>query len=153
MELTYDPETDSLCILLRDAPVDESQEVGTDLVVDCDAGGLPVAVEILRASRVLGEKVPVVEVALGPGRKEGDRTGSDTEPPRGAAYPVIVEEDEYGGYDAVCPSLEGCRSQGETVGEALANIREAVKLCLEEIRAERRQAPAIRKLMIGIVTL
>lgn len=65
MKVRYDPETDSLCILLRDVPVDESDEVGPGLIVDYDASGLPVAVEILDASRVFGETL-TVEVDLAP---------------------------------------------------------------------------------------
>jgi predicted RNase H-like HicB family nuclease len=38
---------------------------------------------------------------------------------------VIIEPDETGGYSVSCPSLPGCHSQGETIDEALANIREA----------------------------
>lgn len=48
-------------------------------------------------------------------------------------FKVFLEPDtEYGGYVAVCPSIQGCYSQGKTVDEALANIREAIELCLEE---------------------
>ena len=36
---------------------------------------------------------------------------------------------------AECPSIPGCVSQGGTKDEALANIREAIELCLE-VRAE-----------------
>ncbi|NOZ83037.1 MAG: type II toxin-antitoxin system HicB family antitoxin [Euryarchaeota archaeon] len=38
---------------------------------------------------------------------------------------VIIEEDkEAGGYVASCPALPGCHSQGETMEEALEDIRE-----------------------------
>jgi predicted RNase H-like HicB family nuclease len=43
--------------------------------------------------------------------------------------PVILQSDEMGGYVVECPLLEGCYSQGETVDDALANIREAIELC------------------------
>lgn len=72
MKVRYDPETDSLCILLRDVPVDESDEVNPGLIVDYDASGAPVAVEILNASRVFGKKPVSVEVELvpaGPSRR------------------------------------------------------------------------------------
>jgi len=49
-------------------------------------------------------------------------------------FKVFLEPDEdYGGYVVVCPSIPGCYSQGKTVPEALANIREAIDLCLEDM--------------------
>jgi predicted RNase H-like HicB family nuclease len=47
-------------------------------------------------------------------------------------YKVIIEPDELGGYVVTCPSLQGCYSQGETIEEALNNIREAILLCIED---------------------
>jgi predicted RNase H-like HicB family nuclease len=45
-------------------------------------------------------------------------------------YPVIlVKSDE--GCAVSCPALPGCWSQGNTREEALANIREAIRLWLE----------------------
>jgi len=41
---------------------------------------------------------------------------------------VIIEPDETGGYVISCPSLPGCHSQGETIDEALENIRDAIEL-------------------------
>ncbi len=47
-------------------------------------------------------------------------------------FKVFLERDEeYDGYVVICPSLPGCYSQGRTVEQALANIREAIELCLE----------------------
>lgn len=53
-------------------------------------------------------------------------------PPRVYDFKVLLEPDATGGYVVICPSLPGCYSQGETVGEALKNIREAIELCLED---------------------
>jgi predicted RNase H-like HicB family nuclease len=39
---------------------------------------------------------------------------------------VILEPEERGGYSVHCPALPGCHSQGDTLDEALANIREAI---------------------------
>ena len=47
-------------------------------------------------------------------------------------YPVIVEKDEDGFYVAECPSLNGCYTQGESLDEALENIHEVIRMCLEE---------------------
>ena len=44
---------------------------------------------------------------------------------------VIVHEAEEGGYWAEVPALLGCVSQGETLEEVQANIREAIELYLE----------------------
>jgi len=38
---------------------------------------------------------------------------------------VVVRPEAEGGYSAAVPALRGCYSQGETVEEALANVREA----------------------------
>lgn len=45
--------------------------------------------------------------------------------------PVIVEKDEDGFYVVECPLLKGCYTQGETLDEALKNIREVIEMCLE----------------------
>ena len=50
-------------------------------------------------------------------------------------FPVILEEDESGGYVVINPSLAGCYSQGETIEQALANIKEATELCLEDAKS------------------
>lgn len=49
---------------------------------------------------------------------------------------TTLDRDEDGVWVAECPSIPGCISQGKTREEALANIREAIALCLE-VRAER----------------
>lgn len=46
--------------------------------------------------------------------------------------PVLIEKDEDG-YFASCPALQGCYSQGETYEEVLENIKDAIKLHLEDI--------------------
>lgn len=48
---------------------------------------------------------------------------------------VTVSQDEDGMYIAECPAIPGCVSQGQTRDEALKNIRDAIKECLE-VRAE-----------------
>ena len=39
---------------------------------------------------------------------------------------VVIEKDETGYYVAEVPALPGCVSQGKTIQEARANIREAI---------------------------
>jgi predicted RNase H-like HicB family nuclease len=49
---------------------------------------------------------------------------------------VTVERDEDGAYVAECPAIPGCVSQGRTEDDALQNLRDAIRECLE-VRAER----------------
>ncbi|MEA3204114.1 MAG: hypothetical protein QOI63_1794 [Thermoplasmata archaeon] len=44
---------------------------------------------------------------------------------------VVLERDAAGGFIASVPALPGCFSQGETLDEVRANIREAIALYLE----------------------
>jgi predicted RNase H-like HicB family nuclease len=46
---------------------------------------------------------------------------------------IALEPSEDGGFTAYVPSLPGCISEGETVAEAMSNIREAVELYLEPV--------------------
>jgi predicted RNase H-like HicB family nuclease len=50
---------------------------------------------------------------------------------------VIIEKDEHG-YYAWCPELKGCQSQGASLEDALANIREAIELYVEALPQEER---------------
>jgi len=49
-----------------------------------------------------------------------------------AHFPILLEMDEDGYYIVSCPEFRGCRSYGETIDEAMSNIKEAIELCLEE---------------------
>lgn len=50
------------------------------------------------------------------------------------SFKVALSEDpDVGGYNVTCPALRGCRSQGDTVEEALDNIKDAIKLYLETV--------------------
>ena len=49
---------------------------------------------------------------------------------------VTIDRDEDGIWVVECPAIPGCVSQGQTKDEALANIREAIVLCME-VRAEK----------------
>ncbi len=51
-------------------------------------------------------------------------------------FPVIIEMDEDGYYIVSCPLFKGCHSYGETIEEALENIREVIEICLEETEIE-----------------
>ena len=49
---------------------------------------------------------------------------------------ITIDRDEDGIYITECPCIPGCVSQGKTEKEALENIKDAIKNCLE-VRAEK----------------
>ena len=59
---------------------------------------------------------------------------------------VLIEKDEHGFY-AWCPELKGCQSQGASIEDALANIREAIELYLETLPLEERDALLSREIL------
>lgn len=46
---------------------------------------------------------------------------------------VVLIPDPDGGYVVEVPSLPGCVSQGETMDEAIANVKEAIELHIESM--------------------
>jgi predicted RNase H-like HicB family nuclease len=50
--------------------------------------------------------------------------------------PIIIEMDEDEYYIVSCPLFRGCHSYGETIDEALENIREVIEMCLDETKVE-----------------
>ena len=52
-------------------------------------------------------------------------------------FKVILQEAEECGYIVSCPALPGCHSQGDSMEEALKNIKEAIVGCLESLAEER----------------
>jgi predicted RNase H-like HicB family nuclease len=56
-------------------------------------------------------------------------------------YRVLIEQDEDGMFVAEVPVLPGCISQGNTRKEALNNIREAISVYLESLKAHNDAVP------------
>lgn len=46
-------------------------------------------------------------------------------------FSVVIEKDSDG-YFASCPELQGCYSQGDTYEEVLDNIKDAIRLHIED---------------------
>ena len=59
---------------------------------------------------------------------------------------VIIEKDEHGFY-AWCPGLKGCQSQGDSLEDAIANIREAIEIYLETLSADERDSVLSREIL------
>lgn len=56
-------------------------------------------------------------------------------------FPVIIEQDEDGMYIATVPALRGCITQGRTLDELDANVKEAIALCLEVEQEAKEDIP------------
>jgi antitoxin HicB len=54
---------------------------------------------------------------------------------------IVIPDLEDGGYFVQVPSLPGCYSQGETMEEALTNIKEAIELHIESLVAHNQEVP------------
>ncbi|MBI2076293.1 MAG: type II toxin-antitoxin system HicB family antitoxin [Candidatus Aenigmarchaeota archaeon] len=63
---------------------------------------------------------------------------------------VVIEKDKNG-YYAYCPELQGCYTQGETYEEAIKNIKDAIKLHLEERKASGEEVPQVE--MTSLTTI
>jgi len=46
-------------------------------------------------------------------------------------FSIVIEKDEDG-YYAFCPELQGCYTQGDTCEEVMENIKDAIRLHLED---------------------
>ncbi len=71
-------------------------------------------------------------------------------------YTVVLEPDEEeGGYTVTVPALPGCVSEGDSIEEALENIREAIELYVEGLKERgqpapiERAAPELRKVTVA----
>ena len=65
-------------------------------------------------------------------------------------YTVIVHSEEGGCWVEV-PSLPGCFSQGETIDEAMNNVKEAIELHIQGLKDDGQEVPTEKDLVIGRV--
>ena len=68
-------------------------------------------------------------------------------------YTVIVHDAEEGGYWVEVPALPGCFSQGETIEQALSNIKEAIELHIEGLKEEGQEIPKDKGFVVGRINV
>lgn len=68
-------------------------------------------------------------------------------------YDVVFEKQEVGGYTVTVPLLPGCISEGDTLDEAKANIREAITAYLESLAKDGKQSQASKNIFIDQVSV
>ncbi|MEW6115902.1 MAG: type II toxin-antitoxin system HicB family antitoxin [Nitrospirota bacterium] len=59
---------------------------------------------------------------------------------------IVIEKDENG-YYAFSPELEGCQSQGDSLEEVIANIKEAIELYLETLSEDEIKASLSKEIL------
>ena len=53
---------------------------------------------------------------------------------------IVIEQAEDGGYIGEAPQLRGAYAQGDTLDELMANMREVIALCLEDVARSKDDA-------------
>lgn len=53
-------------------------------------------------------------------------------------FKVLIEQDENGVFVASAPAIPGCHTQGNTYEEVVKGIEEAIQLCLEVAKDDRK---------------
>jgi predicted RNase H-like HicB family nuclease len=56
--------------------------------------------------------------------------------------PIVIEGDADG-YFVSCPALQGCYSQGDTYEEAIENIKDAIRLHIDDRIADGEEIPQV----------
>ena len=63
---------------------------------------------------------------------------------------VLIERDEDGFFVGEVPQLRACYSQGKTIDELMANIREVIDMCIEEQSEEPQpEFVGFQKIVVG----
>ncbi len=56
-------------------------------------------------------------------------------------YRVLLNKEPEGGFTALVPMLPGCITYGETMDEAIVNVKEAIELYMESLTAHGEPIP------------
>jgi predicted RNase H-like HicB family nuclease len=63
---------------------------------------------------------------------------------------VVVKKDEFG-YYAYCPALEGCQTQGDSIEEIEANIKEAIIFYISTLSEDEKREVFNRQLTVTVM--
>ncbi len=67
-------------------------------------------------------------------------------------FSIAIEKDENG-YFAFCPELQGCYAQGDTYEEALENIKDIIRLHVEDRIESREEIPQFESISLTTLEL
>ena len=62
-------------------------------------------------------------------------------------FSIVIEKDEEG-YFAFCPELQGCYTQGATYEEVLENIKDAIRLHVNDRLDSGEEVPQIQSVSL-----
>lgn len=65
---------------------------------------------------------------------------------------VVMEKDRTG-YFVYCPALQGCYTQGRTYEKAMENIKDAIRLHLEDRKASHQAVPSPDTISVATLEL
>lgn len=67
-------------------------------------------------------------------------------------FSIAIEKDKDG-YFAFCPELQGCYTQGDTFEEVLENIKDAIRLHVEDRIESREEIPQLESISLTTLEL
>jgi predicted RNase H-like HicB family nuclease len=67
-------------------------------------------------------------------------------------FSVVVEKDSEG-YFAFCPELQGCYTQGDTYEEVIGNIKDAIRLHLEDRIESDEEIPQVESVSLTLMEI
>lgn len=67
-------------------------------------------------------------------------------------YPIIIEKTEDG-YYAECPFIQGVYAQGETEEEVRSNLKDVLKMTLEDIKSRGESVDLKDSFLLAISSL
>ncbi len=67
-------------------------------------------------------------------------------------FSIIIEKDKNG-FFVSCPELQGCYSQGDTYEEAIENVKDAIKLHLEDRFVDKEELPEAKSVSLSTVDI
>mgnify|MGYP001580057030 CR=1 FL=1 len=65
-------------------------------------------------------------------------------------FSIIIEQDKDG-FFVFCPELQGCYTQGKTYEEALENIKDSIKLHLEDRITDKEDVSEVKSVSLSTV--
>lgn len=67
-------------------------------------------------------------------------------------FSVVIEKDSEG-YFAFCPELQGCYTQGDTYEEVLGNIKDAIRLHIEDRIESGEEIPQTESVSLTLMEI